>query len=159
MADNLKQRVYIDTSVVGGYFDDEFQVDTLPFFDRVRNGEITILVSDLLIAELLRAPDFVKELLTSINDQYKEYVKLTPEASGLANQYIEAKVVGKTSKADCQHIAIATLNKADVFVSWNFKHIVNLDRIRGYNGVNYQLGHSMIEIRTPKEIVKYGKEE
>ncbi len=155
----MKHRIYIDTSVVGGYFDEEFSRDTIPFFDRVKNGEITIVVSDILEAELLRAPDFVKGLLTSIPGQCVEKVRLSPEATGLADRYIEAKVVGKTSRADCQHIAIATLANVDVLVSWNFKHIVNLDRIRGYNGINYQNGYKMIEIRTPKEIAKYGTEE
>jgi len=155
----MKQRIYVDTSVVGGYFDEEFSTDTIPFFESVRKGEITIIVSDLLIAELLRAPEFVSELLQSINEDYKEKVKLSPDAIELADKYIEAKVVGKTSRADCQHIAIATISNADVLVSWNFKHIVNLDRIRGYNGINLQNGHKMIEIRTPKEIYKYGIEE
>ncbi|MGB0949561.1 MAG: hypothetical protein ACPGU0_05595 [Marinirhabdus sp.] len=72
---------------------------------------------------------------------------------------IDAKVVGKTSRADCQHIAMATTSNADVLVSWSFKHIVNLERIRGYNGINYQNGYKMIEIRTPKEIVPYEKED
>lgn len=148
----MSKLIYIDTSVVGGYFDNEFEKDTIPFFDRVRHGELTIMVSDLLQAELLRAPDFVKELLRSIPDAQKVNVRLTLEASQLADRYIEAKVVGRTSVADCQHIAMATINRADVLVSWNFKHIVNLDRIRGYNGINYQLGYSIIEIRTPKEI-------
>jgi predicted nucleic acid-binding protein len=155
----MKQRIYIDTSVVGGYFDDEFSVDTIPFFERVKNGEIIVVLSDLLEAELFRAPEFVKELLMTLPKENIENVKLSPEATQLADKYIEARVVGKTSRADCQHIAIATLCKADVLVSWNFKHIVNLDRIRGYNGVNYQFGHSMIEIRTPKEIIKYGKDD
>jgi len=97
--------------------------------------------------------------LATISEDKIERVKLTPEASELADKYIEAKVVGKTSRGDCQHIAIATINKADILVSWNFKHIVNLDRIRGYNGINYQNGYNMIEIRTPKEIIKYGTEE
>lgn len=155
----MKQRIYIDTSVVGGYFDDEFSADTVPFFERVKNGEITIIVSDLLEAELLRAPRFVKELLLSIPDQQIEKIRLSPETLELADKYIEAQVVGRTSRADCQHIAIATLCNADVLVSWNFKHIVNLDRIRGYNGINYQNGYRMIEIRTPKEITKYGNED
>ena len=155
----MKQRIYIDTSVVGGYFDDEFSADTIPFFDRVRNGEIIVVLSDILEAELLRAPEFVKELLTTIPKEQIENIRLSPEATELADKYIEAKVVGKTSRADCQHIAIATLCKADVLVSWNFKHIVNLDRIRGYNGINYQLGYNMIEIRTPKEITRYGDED
>ncbi len=142
--------------MVGGNFDEEFSEDTFPFFERVKNGEIVIIVSDILESELLKAHDFVKELLPSIPERQIEKIRLSPEAIELADKYIEAKVVGKTSRADCQHIAIATLCNADVLVSWNFKHIVNLDRIRGYNGINYQNGHKMIEIRTPKEITKYG---
>jgi predicted nucleic acid-binding protein len=155
----MKQRIYIDTSVVGGYLDEEFSSDTIPFFERVKNDEIVVILSDLLDAELFRAPEFVKEFLSTLPDKYIEIVKLTKEATELADKYIEAKVVGKTSRADCQHIAIATISKADVLVSWNFKHIVNLDRIRGYNGINYQNGYNMIEIRTPKEIISYGKED
>lgn len=155
----MKKRIYIDTSVVGGYFDEEFLSDTVPFFESVKNGEMTIIVSDLLKAELLGAPDFVKQLLNDIDDKNIEFVKLNQEAIILADSYIEAKVVGKTSRADCQHIAIATLSNADALVSWNFKHIVNLDRIRGYNGINYQKGYNMIEIRTPREIKKYENNE
>ena len=80
---------------------------------------------------------------------------MTEEATHLADQYIHAKVVGNSSRADCQHIAMATIAHADVLLSWNFKHIVNLNKIRGYNGINYQLGYNMIEIRTPKEIINY----
>jgi predicted nucleic acid-binding protein len=155
----MKQRIYIDTSVVGGYFDEEFDEDTKLFFERVKNGEIIIIASDILQAELLRAPDFVKALLPSMPEEQIEKVSLSREAIELADKYIGAKVVGKTSRADCQHIAIATLCNADVLVSWNFKHIVNLDRIRGYNGINFQNGHRIIEIRTPKEIIKYGSED
>jgi predicted nucleic acid-binding protein len=151
----MKQRVYIDTSVVGGYFDDEFSEETIPFFERVLKEQIIILVSDLLTAELTRAPEFVKDFLNNLPESSIERVKLTPDAIELADKYIDAKVVGKTSRADCQHIAIATLCKADVLVSWNFKHIVNLDRIRGYNGINYQNGHRMIEIRSPRELTNY----
>jgi hypothetical protein len=57
------KRVYIDTSVVGGYFDDEFSADTIPFFEAVKQGLFTIVASDLLDAELLKAPAFVKDLM------------------------------------------------------------------------------------------------
>ena len=153
------QRVYIDTSVVGGYFDEEFADGTVPFFELVNNGKINIIVSDLLDVELLRAPDFVKELLKGIDENNIERIRLEEDATILADKYIDAKVVGKTSRADCQHIAMATISNADVLVSWNFKHIVNLEKIRGYNGINYQNGYKMIEIRTPKEIVPYEKED
>ena len=152
------KRVYIDTSVVGGYFDEEFMADTKPLFDNLNKGQIKLLVSDLLEAELLRAPSFVIDFFKSLPKKHIENIKLTPEAIDLADKYIKANVVGKTSRADCQHISIATLCHADVLVSWNFKHIVNLDKIRGYNGMNFQLGYQMIEIRTPKEIMNYEKD-
>ena len=142
-------------SVVGAQFDKEFSADTIPFFEAVTNGQIIIIVSDLLEAELLRAPQQVREFLATLPSSQIENIRLTQNAAELADQYIFAKVVGQTSRADCQHIAMATIIKADVLVSWNFKHIVNLDKIRGYNGINYQLGYNMIEIRTPKEIINY----
>ena len=149
------KRVYVDTSVVGGYFDEEFSEDTKPLFDELNKGRFKLLVSDILEAELLRAPLFIIDFFNKLPKKHIEKVKLTAEAIELADRYIKAKVVGKTSRADCQHISIATLNHADVLVSWNFKHIVNLDKIRGYNGINFQLGYQMIEIRTPKEIFNY----
>ena len=79
---------------------------------------------------------------------------MTDETKKLAELYISENVVGRTSVADCQHIALATINKTDVLVSWNFKHIVNLERIRGYNSINFREGYQMTEIRTPKEIFK-----
>jgi hypothetical protein len=93
----MKQRIYVDTSVVGGYFDDEFSKDSILFFDMVVKGDIIILVSDILEAELQRAPIFVNDLLSSISNKNIEKVKLTPEAIILADKYIELKVVGKTS--------------------------------------------------------------
>lgn len=149
------KRVYIDTSVVGGQFDKEFAADTIPFFEAVVAGKFMVVLSDLLEAELLRAPQQVRDFLTTLPTRQIERMSLTQDAADLADQYINAKVVGPTSRADCQHIAMATLARADVLISWNFKHIVNLDRIRGYNGINYQLGHQMIEIRTPKEIISH----
>ncbi|HVV53840.1 MAG TPA: hypothetical protein VHC47_00860 [Mucilaginibacter sp.] len=147
------RRVYIDTSVIGGQFDTEFSYDTNLFFENVKKGEVRMIVSDLLEAELLRAPDQVRRFLKTFHENVIERVRLTEEAVNLADKYIAANVVGKTSRADCQHIAMATIARADVLVSWNFKHIVNLDKIRGYNGINYQAGYQMIEIRTPKEVI------
>ena len=84
-----------------------------------------------------------------------ERVVLTEEAVELANKYIADNVAGKTSLDDCRHIALATINKVDVLASWNFKHIVNLTRIKGYNGVNLKNGYQTLEIRNPKELVDY----
>lgn len=152
----MKQRIYIDTSVVGGYFDEEFKEATTALFQRLENGEIVFVVSDLLDLELINAPKKVKELLHNYSADKFSRVELTEEAIKLANKYISENVVGKTSLEDCRHIALATINKVDVLASWNFKHIVNLDRIKGYNSVNLKLGYQMIEIRSPKDLINYG---
>lgn len=149
------RKVYVDTSVVGGYFDAEFTAATRIFFDRVFRNEFKIVVSELLEAKILLAPDKVRDFLDSIPEEQIVYVELTEQAIELADKYIAEKVVGKTSRADCQHIAIATVSQVDALVSWNFKHIVNLERIRGYNSINIREGYPILEIRTPKEIIRH----
>src|SRR5437867_2914323 len=114
-------RIYIDTSVVGGFYDPEFEIPTKEFFEKVETGEFILVISELLEAELLRAPAQVSNHLQKYSGKNLEKVELTEDAKVLADHYIAEQVVGKTSKADCQHIAIATLNKVDVLVSWNFK--------------------------------------
>jgi predicted nucleic acid-binding protein len=154
----MKQRIYIDTSVVGGYFDEEFKEATTMLFDRLDKNEIIFVVSDLLDLELLNAPQHVRQLLHNYSMDKFQRIELTEEAIKLADTYIKEKVVGKTSLEDCRHIALATIHKVDVLASWNFKHIVNLDRIKGYNSVNMRLGYSIIEIRSPKDLVNYGND-
>jgi predicted nucleic acid-binding protein len=151
----MKQRIYIDTSIVGGYFDKEFTEATVALFERLKNREVVFVVSDLLRQELVGAPEHVRTLLDNYEEICFEPVKLTAEAKELANAYIAEKVVGKTSLEDCQHIAMATLCKVDVLSNWNFKHIVNLMRIKGYNGINLKMGYTALEIRNPKELINY----
>ena len=151
----MVKRIYIDTSIIGGYFDKEFKEITRALFHRLISREIIFVISDLLELELNDAPKNVKRLLLEFPDYCFERIELTHDAFSLADKYVEEKVVGKASIEDCRHIALATVNKVDVLISWNFKHIVNLDRIKGYNSVNLRLGYPIIEIRSPKEILKY----
>jgi len=58
----MKQRIYIDTSVVGGYFDEEFKEATQKLFERLEKGEIIFVISNLLELELIDAPKHVREL-------------------------------------------------------------------------------------------------
>jgi len=152
----MRQRIYIDTSVVGGFFDEEFKDATQRLFKRLEDDEVTFLISDLLELELIQAPKHVNELLLKYPTDRFERIELTEEIMTLADRYITEKVVGISSLEDCRHIALATVNRVDVLASWNFKHIVNLDRIKGYNSVNLRLGYPTIEIRTPQELVSYG---
>ena len=151
----MKQRVYIDTSVFGGYFDEEFSEHTIPLFERLNKNEFMLLFSTVTQEELEDAPENVQELVMKIRSDISEIVEITEEFVELAEEYINEKVVGKTSYADCLHIAIATVYKADFLISWNFKHIVNVDKIRGYNSINIKNGYKQLEIRSPREFKKY----
>jgi len=151
----VKQRIYIDTSVFGGHFDEEFKEHTIPMFKRINEGEFIILYSSVTQDELENAPEKVKEFVKSLRADMTEFIDITDEAVDLATEYIKEKVVGQTSYADCLHIALATINRADFLVSWNFKHIVNIERIRGYNSINIKNGYQLLEIRSPREFEKY----
>lgn len=151
----MKQRLYIDTSVFGGYYDDEFAEHTIPLFNRLRNGDFLLLFSAVTQEELETAPERVKELVRALKVELTEFLEITDEVVELAEEYIAEKVVGQTSYADCLHIALATVSRADYLVSWNFKHIVNVQRIRGYNSINLKNGYRQIEIRSPREFEKY----
>jgi predicted nucleic acid-binding protein len=146
-------RIYLDTSVFGGYFDKEFEEWTKVLFTKVFEGKFKIIYSELTDAELLNAPEPVKNLLLKIPESQIEAIEITDEAKELAAKYVDENVVGKSSTADCIHIAMATIYGADVLVSWNFKHIVNINKIRAYNSINYRLGYKILEIRTPREIL------
>ncbi|HBF87247.1 MAG TPA: PIN domain protein [Bacteroidales bacterium] len=155
----MKLRVYIDTSVVGGYFDEEFEAVTKLFFDRIFCKDFLVYFSEISEAELSLAPDFVRELKAKIPEDCYRYLELDDEAKELAKTYIQEKVLGKASLDDAYHIAIATINRLDVLVSWNFKHIVNYDKIKLFNSINLKLGYPLIEIRSPKEFIKHESNE
>lgn len=150
----MKQRIYIDTSVFGGYFDEEFSQHTIPFFERIKDGEFILLYSTVTQDELENAPENVKGLVESLKVDYTEFLETTDEAVDLATEYILEKVVGQSSFADCLHIALATTNRADFLVSWNFTHIVNIQRIMGYNSINIKNGYKQLDIRSPREFEK-----
>ncbi len=149
----MVRKIYIDTSVFGGYFDKEFDFDTKIFFDKIATENIRIVISDVLETEIYKAPSFIIDFFESLKNIDK--IELSDVERGLAEKYITEKVVGRTNLADCQHIALATVANVDVLASWNFKHIVNLERIRGYNSINLREGYKTLEIRTPKEIFDY----
>lgn len=149
-----KLRLYFDTSVFGGVYDVEFQEETEMLFEMVKNGEIICVYSDLCEFELENAPNIVKEHFLSLDKNQTEFAEITEAINELAEEYVKENVVGQTSIDDCRHIACATINKVDYLVSWNFKHIVNVFRIRGYNAINIKNGHIQLDIRSPKEIIR-----
>jgi predicted nucleic acid-binding protein len=151
----MKQRFYLDTSVFGGVFDKEFDESTLQLFERIKMGKIICIYSELTETELITAPNKVKDFFKQLPKESLEKVDINDDILALAKKYVDEKVVGDTSFDDCIHIATATIHKADILVSWNFKHIVNVYRIRGYNSINLRMNYPYLEIRSPKEIVEY----
>jgi hypothetical protein len=147
-------RVYSDTSVFGGCFDAEFQEASESFFQLVREGRFVLIVSDLVNLELERAPERVRELLRSLTADQVERVETTAECKALRQAYLDAGVVHPSSALDALHIAIATVNQADIVVSWNFKHIVQFRRIAGFEGVNSLRGYRSPRIYSPKEVIE-----
>ena len=152
MNQRIIKRVYVDSCAIGGLFN-QYAEQTKPFWAAVQNGEITILVSDVMEQEVKKAPRCVRDFFASLPESQIELVVSTDESDILAERYIAENVVGPKSLADCKHVAIATLANVGVIVSWNFGHMVNKTRILGYNGVNMKLGYAPIDIRTPYEVI------
>ena len=148
-----KPRIYVDTSVIGGCHDDEFREQSMQLFKMFRQGEATMLLSGTTLDELAEAPPPVRQATSTVPSEHKELLAVSREAEELADAYIAGEALGGTSRTDALHIALATLGKADVLVSWNFRHMVNWRRIRACNEVNRQNGYPAIDIRTPEEIV------
>ena len=147
--------LYLDTSIYGGFYDDEFKLWTQTLFQQIFDGEHVVASSSIVLDELESAPERIQSLITRIPKETYRHYEVTTETINLAVDYIRQGVVGKTSYYDCLHIAIATIMEADYLVSWNFKHIVNVIRIRGYNDVNVSNGYRTLEIRSPRDIIYY----
>ena len=149
----MRVRIYADASVVEGCEDEEFAEHSLRLMECFVRGEFVLVVSNLTIQELAAAPEAVRKRLPTVPEAHIETLQLDTEARELAEAYIAAGVLTDTMRVDAQHIAIATVARVDVLVSWNFKHIVNLQRIHGFNSVNLRRGYPMLEIRAPREVV------
>lgn len=150
----VAMKVYTDTSVIAGCFDEEFKQWSNALFEEFITGTKYLMLSDLTLQELELAPQEVREKVKEIPDKHRIVIGITDEAIQLAETYINEGALTNKSYNDALHIALATLNNSEVLVSWNFKHIVNLARIRLYNSINLRLGYRIIEIRTPREILK-----
>ena len=149
----MKQRIYADTSVLGGILDEEFKEWSIRLLEEFRMGKSTLVLSDITLQELEGGPSEIHDHLSKIPEEYIEKLKINNDAKSLAQEYLKEGVVTEKYIVDAQHIAIASVFKVDLVVSWNFKHILNYKKIRLYNGVNLKNGYPLIEIRSPREVV------
>ncbi|MFH0979989.1 MAG: hypothetical protein V2A79_00435 [Planctomycetota bacterium] len=144
-------RVYLDTSVFGGCFDPPFQLDSLRILAAVREGRIVALMSPLVADELAPAPEPVRQLLLGLPPSNIEPIDLDDEIRELRNAYLRAGILDSKWRNDALHVAAATVARADAILSWNFKHIVRLDKIKAFNAVNLYNGYGILTILSPKE--------
>ena len=147
-------RIYVDSSVVSAMFDENDHPEkTRAFWQAVIDGKVRLIALDVLQDELDDAPLYVRNFFDGLPKSHIERIVSTDESDNLAERYIAEGVVGDKNLNDCKHVALATLAEADVLVSWNFRHIVKLNKIYRYNGINKMLGYREIEIRTPNEVI------
>jgi hypothetical protein len=156
----MKRRllIYTDASVIGGCEDSEFQEDSRLLWETFIKGSNILVLSEHTFRELISAPEEVRAWVTNVPPEHTLVLTDSDEAFELAEAYLQHRIVGPSSRSDALHIALATIGRVDVVVSWNFRHIVNLGRIRLFNAVNLENGYIPIEIRTPKEIISYEEE-
>jgi len=150
----IQVRAYADTSVFGGVFDDEFEKPSKLFFEVVKTGDIKLLTSELVRQEIQAGPRkvraFFEEMLL-----FAEVVGISGAVLELQKAYVNKGIVSKKYATDAMHVALATVAGASVIVSWNFKHIVNFQKIPMYNSVNALQGYHPIGIYSPLEVTGY----
>jgi predicted nucleic acid-binding protein len=151
-------RIYADTSVFGGMFDEEFCEPTRQFFSEIDAGRFIIVISAIVEAEIEPAPEKIRDLFVKYM-AVAEIAEITQEMLTLRQQYINAGVVTPKSAEDALHVAIATITQCNLIVSWNFKHIVHFDKIPKYNAVNTLNGYGQIGIYSPLEVISYGNDD
>ncbi len=145
-------RVYADTSVYGGVFDEEFADASRAFFDLVRQGRFRLVLSALVRTEIVQAPEHVWGFVAEC-ETFAELVAISDEAIRLRKAYLDAGIVASQWTADALHVALATVSACRVIVSWNFKHIVHFQKIPLYNGINQGFGYAPIAIHSPEEVI------
>ncbi|MCE5327596.1 MAG: type II toxin-antitoxin system VapC family toxin [Planctomycetaceae bacterium] len=152
------QRVYLDTSVIGGCCDIEFQVWSEGLLRDFEMGFLKPVISELVTAELEAAPPEVLEKLDSFWDCDPEIVDINEEMEDLASAYLARGILSGNYADDARHIACATVAEVDVLVSWNFRHVVHLEKMRLFNAVNLDRGYKAIQILSPREVTKHGNQ-
>jgi predicted nucleic acid-binding protein len=154
MQERKERRTYVDTSVFGGVFDDEFDIASQRFFNQVKRKEFILITSAVVQEELKKAPEDVRAFFLEMLP-YSKVIEITKETLDLRNAYLKAEIVSSKYTNDALHVAIATVAGCDIILSWNFKHIVHFDKIPLYNAVNILNGYNSISIFSPWEVIKY----
>jgi predicted nucleic acid-binding protein len=144
-------RVYADTSVYGGVFDEEFVHASQTFFQNVRKRRFRLVISEAVRDELAISPEPVRRFADDLLP-ISELLQVSQAALGLQQAFLKAKIVTEKSKADAFHVALATAGQCGILVSWNCRHIVHFEKVPLYNSVSVKMGYAPLKILTPLEV-------
>jgi len=143
------QALYLDTSVIGGYYDKEFLSDTRALWRLMEREVYRFYTSRVTMNELRGAPLLVRELAARTFADATRVLDVRPEALVLSHAYLAAGVVPSKFADDATHVGVATCEGIGVIVSWNFKHLASLHRNQRFNAVNSLHGYPAIHIVAP----------
>jgi predicted nucleic acid-binding protein len=144
--------IYIDSSVVGGYFDTEWQDATRELWRQWELGRWRMITSVVTVAEMLNAPAQVRELFESTFDA-DSVLQATDEMDALAELYLKARVVPTRYSDDARHVAACVAGGCLILVTWNFRHLANVNREAGFNAVNLLHGYPAVRMVSPLEVI------
>jgi hypothetical protein len=153
-----KSSIYLDTSVIGGCCDPEFQEWSNGLLDDIKAGKFSLFLSDLSDAKVQDAPEEVRTIYLEFRNCASRILELSYEAIELADTYLKHGILTLNYRNDARHIALATVAGADLLVSWNFKHVVHFEKIQKFNAVNIEMGYKPILIFSPREVTTYGRQ-
>jgi len=150
----MKQKIYLDSSVPSRYYDDERPEEkrVTRLWWKNELPEYEVVVSAVTVGEIQKTeePDIRDKLLELIKDI--KALPVTPECEKLADLYIDNKIVKEKFRNDALHIAVASVNRVDILVSWNFGHMVNLKTRTKVNAINLLNDYDEINIVSPYEL-------
>ena len=152
------QRIYLDTSVIEVWFDNEFEIWYNALMDDIRSGLVYGVSSEVVEAEIADAPESIREKFMEFLKMEPEILEINEETIGLVDIYLEHKILAERFRNDMLHITLSTIANVDLLVSWNFRHIVRYDKIRQFNAVNLEQGYHTLEIYSPREVTSYEKD-
>lgn len=152
------QRIYLDTSVIGGCFDGEFEIWSNALMKDIEIGLFSGVTSEIVEAEIADAPINVQKQFLKFLELNPEVLKINTETIRLVDIYLAHQILSERFRNDMLHIALSTISNVDILVSWNFKHIVRYDKIRQFNAVNLEQGYHALDIYSPREVTSYEKD-
>ena len=157
-SERSRPRVYLNTSVIS-YLDQqdapEKMAETREVWKLLKKGNYDIYISTMVTEELSRCKEPKKKILFNYLDEIEyKLVRVDKEIVALAEKFIDFGILKEKSFEDCRHIAAAIMSNCDVIVSWNFKHIVNINTIRGIKVVTTLEGYKDILIYPPTTLLQ-----